>query len=249
MPKIISTVEARMGSSRLPGKTLKYILGKPVLELLLERLSCSQTLDDIVVATSTNLEDDPIADLCEQLGFKCFRGSATDVLGRVVGAAQMTGADVIAQITGDCILTCAEVVDNAVSLFLKGNYDYISNLMVQTYPQGVDTRVFRAVDLEEIDTRLAGCDKDAREHVYLYFEEHPERYRLYNMVAPAAYFRPDWRLDLDYTEDLELLTRIFEELYPDNPKFTLGELIRFLDSHPQLKAINQNMIRKPLREQ
>jgi spore coat polysaccharide biosynthesis protein SpsF len=144
-------------------------------------------------------------------------------------------------------VTCAEVVDLAVQTFRATGCDYLSNLMVQTYPQAVDARVFRADDLEEIDRELAGQDTALREHPYLYFEEHGERYRLVNLYASAQHRRPQWRLDLDYAEDLELLRVLFGDLYPQNPQFSLDDLVAYLDSHQELMSINQNMERKPLR--
>lgn len=246
-PRVVSTVEARMGSTRLPGKTLLPILGKPTLEILLERLRRARSIDEIVVATTVLPEDRAIEDLCRNLGVTCFRGSPEDVLKRVSQAAEKARADIVVEITGDCPLTCPEVVDEAVELFLEGGMDYLSNLKEQTYPQAVDVRVFRAMDLKEVDERLAGTDRDVREHVYLYFEEHPERYRIHVMKAPPEYHRPQWRLDLDYPEDLRLLTKIFGDLYPRNPGFTLKDLVSYLDSHPELRTINADMLRKPLR--
>jgi len=236
-----------MGSTRLPGKTLKTILGKPTLELLLERLARAETVHEIIVATTTDSEDDAIEALCSRLGFGCFRGSSDDVLDRVVKAAASANADIIAEITGDCVLTCPEVVDDAVRLFSDSDYDFVSNLMVQTYPQGVDTRVFNYRDLAEINDHLAGSDPDTREHVPLHMEEHPERYKQHNMVAPPHYYRPEWRLDLDYPEDLELLTIIFGDLYPKNPEFDLSDLVEYLDANQHLRPINQDMYRKPVR--
>ena len=236
-----------MGSSRLPGKTLEEIAGKPALELLLERLAQAGEVHDIVVATTKEAEDDPIEALCQSLGYKCFRGSTEDVLGRLARAARWAGADLIAQITGDCVVTCPEVVDLAVQTFRATECDYLSNLMVQTYPQAVDARVFRADDLEEIDRELAGQDAALREHPYLYFEEHGERYRLVNLYAPAQHRRPQWRLDLDYAEDLELLRILFGDMYPQNPQFSLDDLVAYLDGHQELMSINQTKERKPLR--
>lgn len=246
--RVVATVEARMRSSRLPGKAMKEIAGKPALELLLERLSRSREINDIVVATTSSDEDNVIQDLCQRLGYKCFRGPSEDVLHRVAAAAEWAGADLIAQITGDCVVTCPEITDLAIRTFRSTGCDYLSNLMVQTYPQAVDARVFRASDLQEIDSHLAGDDSPDREHPYLYFEEHGERYKLVNLYAPARHRRPEWRLDLDYQEDLELLRIIFGDLYPSNPEFGLEDLIAYLDDHQDLREINQEMPRKPLRQ-
>lgn len=248
MTKVVAIVQARMGSSRLPGKPLKMILGKPALELLLERLSLAKNINQIVVATSKNSEDDAIEDLCGKLGYICFRGSSDNVLKRTSQASDSVDAEIIANITGDCILTCSEVVDEAVEYFLKHDIDYLSNLMKQTYPQGVDIRVFRAKDLREICNIVAKQnDVSCQEHVYLYFEENPQDFRIHIMKAPHEFFRPEWRLDLDYEEDLKLLNIIFEDLYTRNPFFGLKELVNWLDTHPQYRSINQNMFRKPVR--
>lgn len=247
-PRIVSTIEVRMGSSRLPGKTMKLIQGKPTLEILLERLARAKRVDQIVVATSVNPEDDAIESLCKRLGYSCYRGSLDNVTLRVAEAAREANADIIAEITGDCILTCAEVVDEAIDYFLSHEIDYLSNLMEQTYPQGVDIRVFRAKDLmANAKIVTAANDIPGQDHVYLYFEEHPEKYRIYQMKAPPEYHRPEWRLDLDYQEDLDLLRIVFDSLYPANPGFTLRDLVAWLDANPQYITVNQGMHRKPLR--
>ena len=194
--RVVAIVLARMGSSRLPGKTLKDVAGKPSLQHLLERLSGSLEVDEAVVATSDLAEDDAIEALSLSLGYRCYRGPAEDVLSRVAGASAWARADLIAYITGDCLVTSPEVVDLAVRTFRSVGCDYLSNLMVQTYPQAVDARVFRAVDIQLIDRDLAGDDPSCREHAYLYFEEHPERFKIFNMEAPPHHRRPEWRLDL-----------------------------------------------------
>ncbi len=246
--KVVAIVQARMGSSRLPGKSLKMILGKPTLELLLERLSLANNINQIVVATSKNSEDDAIENLCSKLGYVCYRGSSNNVLLRISRAADSVDAEIIAYITGDCILTCSEVVDEAVAYFLKHDIDYLSNLMKQTYPQGVDIRVFRTKDLREI-CKIVNKKNDVscQEHVYLYFEENPQDFRIHIMEAPSEFFRPEWRLDMDYEEDLKLLNVIFEDLYIRNTCFGLKELVNWLDTHLQHRNINQNMLRKPVR--
>jgi spore coat polysaccharide biosynthesis protein SpsF (cytidylyltransferase family) len=245
--KVISTIEARMASTRLPGKSLKSIAGKPALELLIERLKKSQEIEQIIVATTNQPEDDSIEKLCRELSISCYRGSPDDVLDRIVRAAESINGDIIAQITGDCILTCSEVTDLAIRTFRTVGCDYLSNLMIQTYPQGVDIRVFKLKDAKEIADSLAINDQPCREHPYLYFEEHPEKYTIHQLIAPSNHFRPKWRLDLDYEKDLQLLQRIFEDIYPNNPNFNLGDLIEYLDQHPELKSINSGVPRKPLR--
>ncbi len=243
----MAIVLARMGSSRLPGKTLMKIAGKPSLQHLLERLSGSLEVDEVIVATTDLAEDDDIQILANTLGYRCFRGSAQDVLSRVAGASAWAEADLISYVTGDCIVICPEVVDLAVQTFQSAGCDYLSNLIVQTYPQAVDTRVFRARAIQLIDRELAGDDAVVREHAYLYFEEHPERFKIFNMEAPPHHRRPEWRLDLDYEVDLRLLRRVFADLEPVAPRFGLDRLIEYLDSHPELRAINEGMTRKPQR--
>ena len=245
--RVVAILVARMGSERLPGKVLKRIAGKPALALQLERLARAREIDDVVVATSDLAEDDAIALLCHQLGHRVFRGSASDVLHRVVAAANWAQADTVVFITGDCVATCADVVDVAVRTFRSCEVDYLSNLIVQTYPQGVDVRVSRCDALERIDRQLAGDDPVVREHAYLYFEEHPDRFRIVNLYAPKHQHRPQWRLDLDYEEDLRLLRIIFGDLYPTNPSFDCTDLVDYLDVHPELLQINQGMARKPQR--
>ncbi|MBI21868.1 MAG: hypothetical protein CL780_06450 [Chloroflexi bacterium] len=245
--KVISTIEARMASTRLPGKSMALIVGKPALELLIERLQRAKEVEQIIVATTIQPEDDVIEELCHQLNISCYRGSSDDVLDRLVRAAESINGDIIAQITGDCIITCPEITDLAIQTFKTVNCDYLSNLMTQTYPQGVDIRVFRFKDVKEIADSLAINDQPCREHPYLYFEEHPEKYEIYQLLASPKHFRPEWRLDLDYEKDLQLLRKVFEDIYPNNPHFNLENLIEYLDNNPELQSINSGMIRKPLR--
>src|SRR6266511_3391616 len=140
--KIVSTIEARMGSRRLPGKTLAPIMGRPTLELLVERLRRAKQVDEVVVATTTEPEDDSIEELCRQLQVGCFRGSSEDVLDRVLRAAQEFRASLIVEMTGDCPLLDPAVVDDVISLYLSAKYDYVSNIVERTYPRGLDTQVF-----------------------------------------------------------------------------------------------------------
>ena len=169
--KIVATIEARMESSRLPGKTLSPILGRPMLELLLERVRRARRVDEVVVATTDHAADQPIEALARLLGAGCFRGSSDYVLDRVLRAAQAHQADLIVELTGDCPLLDPEVIDQVIEVFLSGEYDYVSNVLTRTYPRGLDTQVFPVRVLQEVASLTQ--DPADRENVSLYIYEHP----------------------------------------------------------------------------
>jgi spore coat polysaccharide biosynthesis protein SpsF len=242
----IAIIEARMGSTRRPGKTLAEIVDKPMLELLVERLKAAKTLDGIVVATTVKEEDQAIEDLTKKLGVGCYRGSSEDVLGRVLNAVKKYDVDIIVEITGDCPLTDPEVVDKAVSLYLEGNFDYVTSGLKCALPRGLVAQVFSRKTLEEIDV-LTGDDPVYREHVSLYIYEHPEEYKLGYLDVPESLSRPDLRLVVDNEEDLVLMREIFGALYPDKGVFSIGDVIRLLDSRPDLVAINAHIKGKKVR--
>lgn len=243
--KVVAIIEARMKSTRLPGKNLRQILGKPMLEMLIERLRHCRMLHDIVVATTHDASDDVIEELTARLGVGCFRGSTDDVLDRVLRAAQSAGADVIVEITGDCPLTDPGVVDRGVEVFLENKYDYLSNGLKLTYPIGIAVQVFAVKVLEEV-SRLTQDPAD-REHVSLYIYEHPERYVLHNMESGLPEKYRNYRLTVDTPEDFALISAIFEALYPGNPAFDLGNILAFLDSNPSLLELNRNIQQRSAR--
>lgn len=140
--KVVAIIQARLGSTRLPNKVMKEVNGKPLIEILLSRLSKSKSINQIVIATSINKENDLLQKFVEKLGYKVYRGSEQNVLERYYLAAKETGADVVIRITGDCPLIDPKVVDEVVSEFLKGGVDYCSNINPPTYPDGLDTEVF-----------------------------------------------------------------------------------------------------------
>ncbi len=244
--RVVATIEARMGSSRLPGKTLKEILGKPMLELLLERVKSCKTLDEIVVATTTDPEDIKIVELAEKMNVKSYRGSVDNVLERVLGAAKTYKADVIVELTGDCPLFDPEAIDTVVRAYLDNNYDYVSNnLKDKTWPAGTEAKVFSLKTLDEVNALTT--DKFDREHVSLYIYEHPERYKLFDVIAPAELRRPELRLTVDTKEDFVLITSIYEALYKGGRIFSLKEIIKFLDQNKHIKDLNREIKQKPVR--
>ena len=242
---IVATIEARMSSSRLPGKVLTPILGKPSLALLVERLQRSRRIDKIVLATTVNPADDALEELSRSMGLHVYRGSEEDVLDRVLCAAGSVEADDIVEITGDCTLLCPEVLDHAVELYLESDCDVVSNTWRPSFPQGIDAQVFPYRLLADIARRIS--DRIYREHVSLYFYEHPELYRIQILEAPPEFYAPELRFQLDYPEDLDFIRAVYAELYPENPEFSLPEIFALLARKSELKAINAHCKEKPLR--
>ena len=244
-PRIVCIIEARFRSVRLPGKVLMPILGKPMLGRVIERMRLARTVDAIVVATTDGGADDQVAAFVEASGASVFRGSEDDVLKRVAGAARAYDADVIVEITGDCPLIDPGLVDKVVGDFLIGGADFVSNILPHTTPLGTDVRVFMADALAEIDRH--STDPADREHVSLHFWEHPERYRLRNVVTELPASVADVRLTVDTEEDLELARAIYQALYPANPAFSLSDVLSLLHQRPELLDLNRAVTQKAAR--
>ena len=226
-----------MSSRRLPGKHLRPLLGVPMLVRLLERLEGSRRVDVPCVATSTDPTDDALTDVARAAGIEIYRGPLDDVLTRLVGAARHVDADVVAEITGDCPLIDPGIVDAVMGYYLRGGYDYVTNVLDGlTFPVGFDVQVFSRALLEEV-SRVA-ADPSDRENVTSYIYQRPDRYRLLNVRAPSELHRPRYRLCVDYIEDLEVVTGVYDALYPRSPAFDAFEIVAFLDNRPDLAGRN-----------
>ena len=246
MPKIIASVEARIGSSRLPGKVLADVNGKPALSRLLDRLHLCETLDGIVLATSVNKGDDAIEDWAASENVEIYRGSEEDVLSRVVEAQRFMGSKIIVEVTGDCILIDPEIIDLGVYTFLENDCDVVSNTWKQTYPMGVDVQVFPFKLLETVEYEIQ--DQAIREHVSLYFYEHPERYRIIHLLATKRWHAPNYRFQLDYPEDLTFINEVYKRLEPEyGNSFGLEEIMALLKREPSLVDINIHCEEKAVR--
>lgn len=243
--KTVCFIEARFRSTRLPGKVLKPILGKPMLELMIERLRRARTLDGIVVATTDQPADDGIAELAQRLNVGVFRGSEDDVLARVLGAARAYQADVIVETTGDCPLHDPAIIDMVVSDFRIGGADFVSNVLKYTSPRGTDVRVFTTATLDQINR--TSTDPADHEHVSLHFWEHPEKYVLRDVLIGLPPDAAQLRLTVDTPQDFELIRRVYEELYPVKPDFTLWDVLDLFKRFPELPLINQDIMQKPAR--
>jgi spore coat polysaccharide biosynthesis protein SpsF len=240
--KIVATIEARMGSSRLPGKVLLPAGGKPMLQHLVERLRAVPAVNDIVLATTINLLDDELERFAARLGLACFRGSEDDVLSRVLGAAQSVGADVIVEITGDEPIVDPLIVEQAIRLFLWNDCDYCSNVNVLSYPVGMDVQVFR---LETLRRSAAMTNDPAdREHVSLHMRTHPEIFRQLHLVAPPDLTWPELELTLDEHEDYLLLKNVIEHFGPDKPLFSCRDVVQLLRDKPSWAELNRHINRQ-----
>lgn len=238
-------VQARMGSTRLPGKIMKKVLDKPLLEYQLERLLRVKQADHVIIATTDNGEERPIVELCQRMGVPYFRGSEQDVLSRYYGAATQYGADVVVRITSDCPLIDPAVVDKVIGFYLahQAEYDYVSNCYVErTYPRGMDTEVFSYKALREAYEEAT--DQPEREHVTVFIGRRPERYRIKNLPYAKDYSHYRWTVDTP--EDFALIEKILTALYSVNPRFTLEDCLALIEENPEWAKINAHIKQKPV---
>lgn len=239
MPRVIASIEARMGSSRLPGKVLADVGGVPALTRLVRRLRSAAKLDGIVLATSTSAADDALEAWAIAEGVPYHRGSEDDVLQRVVHAQKSQGSDVVVEITGDCTLLDPGLVDMGVETFFENDADVVCNVRKPSYPMGADVQVFRLSALEEVERTVQ--DPPVREHVSLFFYEHPERYRVMHLFAPPRWRDPTMRLQLDYAEDLRFIREVYAQLEPTHgDAFGLEEIMALCRARPELPEINRH---------
>ena len=241
--KVGAIVQARTGSSRLPGKVLlklPYGSEKTVLEQVLERLKSAKTLDEIVVATTEKEEDKPILEIAERLGVKTFRGSEKDVLSRYYLAAKHYGIDIVVRITSDCPCIDPKIVDQTVEYHLKVEADYTRN---EGFPRGLDVEV---VNFSALEIAYCNAERDfEREHVCPYiYSTAKDRFKLAYYKAPEHLRTPDIRITLDTEEDYALLCCVFDKLYFENPLFSAEEIIELFEEKPYLSLINRRVRQK-----
>ena len=239
--RVVASIEARMGSSRLPGKVLRNLNGQPVLTRLLNRLKQSSLITDIVIATTTKHNDDPIQDWACSNNVTCFRGSEDDVLERVVQSHEFLNSDVIVEVTGDCPLLDPYEIDKGIDIFLRNTFDVVTNVRKPSYPQGVDVQIFTYKSLKYVADNI--FDPAVREHVSLFFYENPKQYSIFHMMATPDICRPELRLQLDYSEDLALLNHIYS-FFGDDHSFKTREVLDYLDNNPLLLELNKHCLEK-----
>lgn len=239
---IVATIQARMGSTRLPGKVLLTAQGKPFLTHMVNRLKRAKLVDNIVVATTVNKKDDPIVDLCKKEGIAFYRGSEEDVLGRLWQALKKYKATINVELTGDCPLVDPAIVDMLIDFYLKHDYDLVTNFDKVTYPSGFDLQVYSTETLTRAEKMAKS--PEYREHTSLYMKRHRDIFSIYNIEAPKGLCYPDYYVEIDEESDYKVLKSIFDALYPENPDFSALDVVNFLNDNPKISRINQRVERR-----
>lgn len=220
-------------------------LGCPMLEHLTRRLKATQSIDEIVLATTVNAADDVLVDFAQKDGIKVFRGSEADVLARVIGAAESVNADVVVEITGDCPIIDPDLIEQTIRVFQRNNADYVANSYISSYPDGMDTQVMKLDSLKK--SAAMTNDPLDREHVSRYIVHHPEIFSHVYLIAPPSLHWPGLGLTLDEPADYELLCILIEQLGQRNPLFGCGEVIHFLRTNPNVLLTNNFVSRTTAR--
>ena len=235
----VAIIQARISSTRLPGKVLKKIEGKTVLEHVINRTKAAKNISDVVVATTVKKEDIKIVQLCANLGISVFCGSEDDVLDRYYQAARLFKADHIVRITSDCPLIDPQVIDKVIELYFQKKADYASNTMIETYPDGLDTEVFpfKALKRAWENAKLSS----EREHVTSYIRNNPNIFKIVNLKCNIDL--KDKRWTIDEPEDLKFIKIIYKNLYHKNALFGMKAILNFLKKCPEIEELNKNIIR------
>lgn len=239
MKKIGAIVQIRVDSTRLPKKALSDILGKPMTIRLLERVQRSELIDEIIVATTKNKTDDDLVKIVEENNIKIYRGSTEDVLDRYYKAAKQNDIDIIVRITGDCPLVDPEIVDNIIRYFIDNDFDYVSNTIKPTFPDGICVEVFSYNTLEKTWNEAKLMSE--REHVTPYITKHTEIFEIKNFENNEDL--SDLRWTVDEPEDLEFVREIYKRLYNKKNVFHLRDVLKLLEKNPKLKNINTGIMR------
>ena len=245
MNRTVIIAQARMSSTRLPGKTLMDLGGRPVVDHVIERARAARLADDAWIATTTDASDDVLAAHLEERGVPCVRGSLEDVLSRYVQAAEESRAATIVRITCDCPLIDPEIIDDTIAAFRQlPDVDYCSNTLRRSYPMGMDTEVLSRAALER--AHAEATHQHEREHVTPNLYQHPELFRLRNVEAPEWATWPELRLTVDEAADLAMLRSLLEHAAADSG---LSQLLDALRAHPEIaehnRAVHHRHVKKP----
>jgi len=245
--KIAAIIQARTSSTRLPGKVLKelpYNSGITCLEQVIRRLKKSKRLNEIIIATTEEKEDNEIIDITKKEDVKYFRGSKENVLSRYYFAAKENNIDIIIRITSDCPCIDVDITDLTIDDHINKMADYTTNSLVRTYPHGLDVEV---INFNSLEKAYKNATKDyGKEHVTPYINRNPQKFKINIIKAPKELYAPDTRITLDTEEDYALLCAVFDYLYPQNKYFNACDIVNLFKEKPWLKLINKKVIQKKI---
>ncbi|MFH0736308.1 MAG: glycosyltransferase family protein [bacterium] len=243
--KIITIIQARFGSSRLPGKTILSLCGKPLLLRMIERVKKSENKGKIIIATTTTKNDDIIEDLCKEEDIICFRGNEIDLLDRHYKAAQIYKADAVVKIPSDCPLIDPQIIDKVIKRYIDDYpfFDYVSNLHPPSYPDGNDVEI---MSYDALEKAWLCAEKDyEREHTTPYIWDNPEKFKIGNVKwGKNRDYSKTHRWTIDYEEDYVFIRKIYEELYLQNTNFSIYDILNLLYDKPYLRQINAKYLGK-----
>ena len=238
--KIVTVIQARTGSSRLPNKILLPLSDAPLLFRMYERVAISKLKGTIVVATTTDKSDDKVEQLCNDYQINCYRGHPTDLLDRHYQAAKLLNADAIVKIPSDCPLIDSDIIDKVLRFYLDNSdkFDYVSNLHPASYPDGNDVEI---MSYEALKNTWENAKLELeREHTTPYFWENPDKFKIGNVVWETGLdYSMSHRFTIDYEKDYNFIKQVYDELYPINNKFKLENILDLLERKPELKKINE----------
>ncbi len=234
---ITAIIQARVSSTRLPGKVLADIVGKPLLSHVIERVKASRILEEIVVATTAKEVDKAILKIATESGVHSFAGDEDDVLDRYYQAARKFDVDIIVRITADCPLLDPNVVDKVVRHYLEGGCDYVSTTLKRTYPDGLDVEVFSSQALKKAWKEARWASE--REHVTPYIWKNPDKFRLASVESKVNLSHLRWTVDIE--RDLRFVREVYGQLYKRGKIFYMEDILQLLERQPELIAINQGI--------
>lgn len=241
--KIVTVIQARTGSTRLPDKIFMTLSGKPLLLRMVQRVQNSRLTGEIVIATTTESTDDKIEELCTFNNLNIFRGHPTDLLDRHFRTALEYNAHAVVKIPSDCPLIDYRIIDRVIDYYLNNidNYDYVSNLHPATYPDGNDVEIFSMASLK---TAWENASREfEREHTTPYIWENPDKFRIGNVEWDSGLdYSMTHRFTIDYIEDYLFIKSVYDELYDRNPKFSLNDILDLLEQKPEIKKLNEKYL-------
>lgn len=239
--KTVALILVRMDSIRLPGKAMIKIAGKPILGHIISRVQQAKLVDEVVVCTSVSQNNDVIEQYCSSINVSCFRGDESDVSTRMLDALLFHNATVGVTVFGDCPLVDPSIIDQVVKCYMASDYDFVGNDLKTTYPPGMEAEAFSVDIFAKAINRTP--ELSVREHGTLVLRGAPEKYKLYNIAAPAHLNRPELEIEVDEAIDIEVIEPIISRLGTGRD-VDLAAIIDFLDENPSLISVNQSVSRK-----